>query len=511
MLSLLLTVAPLTATAQFEVMRGDCTPDLNGGDAATAQRAPVVSHRLPAINTHWDASRTYRQMVILVEFSDLAFCRADAHALYDSIMNVPGYNQGNGPGCVVDYYRDQSRGLFNLQFDVFGPVKVSQVARPSQAKNYGKESLAEATRLVIQENPGLDYSVYDWNGDGEIEQVIFVYAGCGGNINGQSGYIWPNTSIFSTVTTPDGKSISNYSASAELWVDYRDVSCGFATLCHEFSHCLGLPDIYSTTSGAPVCDEWDLMDGGLITNNGWCPPNFTAMEKVLMGWLEPVELTDSQVVTGMMPIAEGGDVYRIKHSDKEWLLLENRQQRGWDLGVPGKGLVVYHVYNDGSAWRSNRVNTNPQKHCFDLVHADNMDYDAWKRYVSDMKLKQYAHSPKLNSRYLSTSTYPWSTDSTTFVNDWLTETSVPAPVMFYPNEAGDTLLNKPITNITMSDDGLVSFVFLGNPDADAIRTVSSSTDSKPAFFDLRGRRVGRQGKGIYLTRNPNGVYKKILK
>ena len=88
---------------------------------------------------------------------------------------------------------------------------------------------------------------------------------------------------------------------------------------------------------------------------------------------------------------------------------------------------------------------------------------------------------------------------------------MPAPVMFYPNEAGDTLLNKPITNITMSDDGLVSFVFLGNPDADAIRTVSLSTDSKPAFFDLRGRRVGRQGKGIYLTRNPNGVYKKILK
>jgi hypothetical protein len=121
------------------------------------------------------------------------------------------------------------------------------------------------------------------------------------------------------------------------------------------------------------------------------------------------------------------------------------------------------------------------------------------------------NSPKLNSRYLSTSVYPWSTDSTTLVNDALTETSVPAPVMFYPNEAGDSLLNKPITNITMSDDGLVSFVFLGNPVPDAIQTVTSSTSSQPAVFDLRGRRVGRQGKGIYLTRNQNGIYKKVFK
>ena len=165
----------------------------------------------------------------------------------------------------------------------------------------------EATNLFIEEHPEIDFSQYDWNGNGRVNQVIFIYAGLTGNITSTAcyGHIWPNTSSFPTITTPDGKKISNFTASGELWPYNR--SFGIGTICHEFSHSLGLPDIYPTSKngGYSICDEWDLMDGGNFTNYGWCPPNYTPLEKMLLGWLTPVELTEPTSITDLKSVSEG--------------------------------------------------------------------------------------------------------------------------------------------------------------------------------------------------------------
>ena len=505
---------------EFTPVHGGCLPEVT--DVSDEVTADHRSGRLmlPTIKTDWNPNQVYRQMVVLIEFADTTFTYSkDPKAFYDKLFNESGFNDGNGPGCVADYYRDQSEGMLNLKFDIYGPVKVSTKAQPydkptENTKNYGRESYTEALQKLITAYPDIDYSVYDWNGDKKIEQVIIIYAYTPGNSGASTyGYIWPNTSSISTITTPDGYKISNYTSSGELWPTKSLISCGLGTICHEFSHSLGLPDIYPTAgnAGYSVCDEWDLMDGGNFTNYGWCPPNFTPVEKWIMGWLSFTDLDEPTSITDLKPVAEGGEAYRIKHSENEWLILENRQQRGWDVGAPGKGLVIYHVCYDKSVWNSNTVNNNASMRRFELIHADNMDYDAWRAYLDANEVGTYVNKKYMNSRLLSTSPYPWTVDSIGFINDSLTDNSVPAPKMNYVNEQGERLLRKAITNISMSEDGLISFDFMGGNQTGIANHNCQNVNLEPQLYDLSGRKVSHSGhRGLYLRRDKNGVVRKML-
>lgn len=513
MLILLLPLRAMAQEGELIILRGDCTPDISG-NTTDSHRA---SRRLPACNTDWDADKTYKQLVILFSFSDNDFLEDHTQDFYNRIFNESGYNEGHGAGCVTDYFRTQSGGLFNLEFDIYGPYKVSQKAQPydeptSSTKNYGHDAMHEATQQFVSEHPEIDFSQYDWNGNGYVNQVVFIYAGYGGNTKSTYGYIWPNTSSFSAVETPNGKIISSYTASAELWTPSTPSSCGIGTICHEFSHSLGLPDIYPTTSnqGYSVCDEWDLMDGGNFTSWGWCPPNYTALEKYLLGWVNFTELEDAASISDLKPVSEGGEAYRIKHSDSEWLLLENRQQTKWDSGLPGKGLVIYHVNYDGSVWKGNTVNNDKTKRRFHLVHADNMDYDAWNAYIEEKGLSPYASGDRMNRRYLSTSPYPYIVEDEVQNNE-LTDTSTPAATMFYPNLDGEILLGKSITNIQMTD-GLVSFDFMGG--ATEIKVPMRYPEKVDLqMYNLLGYKVKTPVQGqIYIIKESDGkTHKKIYR
>ena len=510
----LFTFLPLTASAQdFKVVRGDCMPDITDSETAEA-RPGMPRKKLPTIITNWDADRIYRQLVILVEFEgDNTYFHIDApHDTYNKMFNEEGYNQRGGKGCVAEYYREQSNGLFNLQFDVFGPYRVGAKAQPysnpnSDTRNYGREAMIEATQMMLAENPDLDYTVYDWNNDGKINQVIYVCAGYAGNVSNEIvyGYLWPNTSSFSSITTPDGKKISNYTASAEHWPTASKASCGIGTICHEFTHSLGLPDIYPTSpsAGYSVVDEWDLMDGGNFTNYGWCPPNYTPLEKMLLGWQTPVELTEATTITDLKPASEGGEIYIVKHTNNEYLLLENRQWSGWDAGLPGKGLVIWHVNYNKSSWSNNAVNNTKGKYNFCLFAADNMNYDQWDKYISNNNLSQYQNSTRMNSRYLSGTPYPLMQEDLP-LNDSLTDVSVPAAIMYNANGEGSTMLGKSISNIRMTDDGLVSFDFMGGEPTGISEMEDGrlkTEDGRLAIYDLQGRRVDAVANTQHPTSN----------
>lgn len=512
----LFTLASISGYAQLEhVIRGDCTPGLLSGDSIATARGNAP-RSIPSVNWQWDAERVYRQLVILVSFSDLDFNREDPRAVYNDIFNKEGYNERNGPGCVADYFRCQSGGLMNMEFDVFGPYKVSSKAQPYEkpnkdVRNYGTEQIREATQKFLAENPNTDFEPYDWNGDGYVNQIIYVFAGYCGNqdIEACYGYLWPNTSTIAAIVTPDGKRIYNYTVSAELWAN--NTSCGIGTICHEFTHSLGLPDIYPTRSGAgySVVDEWDLMDGGNFTNYGWCPPNYSALEKMLLGWLTPVDLTDPQHIESMGAVADGGEVYLVRNIGNEYYLLENRQQKGWDLGLPGKGLAIFHViYSDGK-WSSNTVNNNRDAYGYSIVHADNMDYDTWyDRIIASGSRNPYVNKPRLNNSILSTSSYPWSTDSTLTVNAELTDISVPAAEMYFPNVDGERLMSKPITRITQNPDGTIAFDFMGGDNSGIIQTMAQQPHYQT--FDLCGRVVG-ESRGIVIVRASDGTVRKVLR
>jgi M6 family metalloprotease-like protein len=518
-----LVCLPLTAMAQHDVVRGFCTPDLSETEGSASARSHVM-RRLPAINNVWDSTRTYRQLVILLTFLDQDFSMEAPREHYDRMFNEVGYNQRNGVGCVADYFRSQSGGLFNLEFDVFGPYEVSSMAQPydnptSETKNYGKASLSEATQHFIDANPEWDCSPYDWNNDGRIEQVIYIYAGYTGNQNSSKsyGHIWPNTGSFTALRTADGKTISNYSASGEKWTN--NALTGIGTVCHEFSHSLGLPDIYPTNDWAySIVDEWDLMDGGNFTNYGWCPPNYTALEKMLLGWLEAEELSQPTTISGLKPVAEGGKAYIVKHTNTEYLLLENRQWRGWDAGLPNSGLVAYHVNYIPSRWSANTPNNTSGKPNFFLMDPDQMSYEEWADYLTEelgvtSQNAVYQNTGRMNSWIMSGASYPH-TSSDQAIIDSLTNTSAAATEMYTLNGEGSQLLSKPITNIKESEDGLVSFDFMGGAIPTAINMVEGvGANNVTTVFDLNGRRMRHDvagQKGMRLVRLADGTVRKLF-
>lgn len=489
---------PLSAYGQ---QRYCCTPNMS----QVARTRGLLDYP----NTDWDPNRIYRQPVILITFKDCDFSMPDPVDFYSRILNEPGYNEGAGPGCLADYFREQSEGLFNLQFDIYGPVQVDTIARGNGKTNYGEYVVRMATKAVAR--TGVDFSPYDWNGDGQVNQVIYIAAGfCGNQV--KTGYIWPNTGGLYPSVRMGGNVVVNFaSISCELWRDAT--SCGIGTICHEFTHCLGIPDIYPTVSneGFSVVDEWDIMDGGNYTNKGWCPPNFSALEKMLLGWKSPVELTDETVITGMKPVSEGGDTYIIRNPgyEDEFYLIENRQQSGWDYASPGNGLLIFHVDYDRELWSSNKVNTSRYHYRYNLFNADGKVYSDWDPRGDGSDWSKYTMDDWMRNRYLSTSTFPYRNDSLTV--DQLTDDSDPAATLFNKNIDGSLFMSKPITGIQMSADGTISFSFNTHT---AINRPSDAVSPKPvAYYDLNGRRLpsAPSGSGIYLLRYSDGTTRKVVR
>ena len=486
---------PLQAQEELVIQYGDCTPP-----PETSGLTRGVVQRLPSRNTNWDAEKIYKQMVILVEFCDMPFTVENPTEFYNNLFNQSGFNvnKRNCKGCVADYFRDQSGGLLNLQFDIYGPVTVSQKAQPydnptESTKNYGRDALREATLKIVEANPDVDYGQYCWKGAGSttVNQVIYIFAGPPGNVNRNYGYVWPNTSSFTSVDTPDGKTISNYSCSGEHWPGSPNTSCGIGTVCHEFTHSLGLPDLYCTdgSSDNVVIDMWDLMDGGNFTNYGFCPPNYSPLEKILLGWKESIELTEPMTEDAL----NYGKIYKIKNTDTDYYLLETRKQEGWDEGVPGKGLVVFHVKWDAARWSANTVNNGAKR--YDLVHADGLDYYQWLSKMEAESLPNYAadkKGPMMNANALSGSPFPYipaEGDAVTSFSD---------------------LPEKALTNILLKDDGTVSFDFMGGATAlDAVRSLPA--DGQRQVFDAAGRKVTSQRSGqLYIVRNADGTLRKYI-
>ena len=427
-------------------------------------RGASVHRSLSAPYTAWDANKTYRLPVILMSFADRDFSADHDQAFYNDLFNKSGFNLGRGPGCVADYFRDQSLGQFNLVFDVVGPIKLTSNVKSNSDKNFGVSQIRESIKKADEQ---LDFSDYDWDGNGKVLSVIFVYAGYGGNedLNMTKGCIWPNTDDINM--TVDGVRIGFYSASPELWTD--DTSCGIGTICHEFCHTLGLPDLYPTKSDEfSVLDEWDLMDGGNYADNGWCPPNLSIHEREYLGWQQPEVLMETKVITDMPSFDSSGRCYKIVNDahPSEYYLLENRQWEGWDLMLPNHGLLITHVDFNENVWRGNYVNNNPSHHCLEYFHADNLDYN----YYEDLLGENNPYGPDGRNRHLQFTSYPY-VDAEGVSHDALTDTSVPAAMIFNKHADGMSVMGKPITDIR-EKSGLVSFhfidVILGDANGDKI-------------------------------------------
>ena len=169
-----------------------------------------------------------------------------------------------------------------------------------------------------------------------------------------------------------------------------------------------------------------------------------------------------------------------------------------DKGRPGKGLVVWHVCYDEDKWMRNSVNNSISQLGLQLVHADNLTYRQWTYYLKANDLQAYDNDMYMNSRYLSTSPYPYVTPF--YTNDELSATTSPKTEMYLANSKGQRMLDVTISNITMSADGLISFDFTNNDPSSGITDATGDAPSSSVWYDLQGRRLsGRPTrKGTYI-------------
>ena len=417
---------------------------------------------------------TKKGLVILVNFQDEKFrigANGDDYSgtveAFSNQFNQEGYSENGHIGSVKDYFSAQSYGKFTVDFDVVGPVTVSQgmayygapvtIGKRTEHDSYPADMVYEACQLAHA--AGTDFSKYDWNGNGEVDQVFVIYAGYNEARGASENTIWPHEWELHYAKNAgqshydkfelDGKIINTYACASELSDTIGVKIAGIGMACHEFSHCLGYPDLYDTDyakNGLGSGLGWfDLMANGNYNGpdlNGAVPCGYSAYERWMAGWLTPTELdADAATITGMVPIdspENGGNVlsdnptlasspsraYIIKNgSDDDYYLLENRPKTGYYQyygpftdEIIGCGLFITHVQYDEKAWYDNAVNADSCNQRLIFVPAD-----------GDLDINN---------------TYTWD---------------------FYPTKhvtSFTNVVNKEVTNITRSD-GLISFDYKG--------------------------------------------------
>lgn len=431
---------------------------------AKLHRSKVNSTRVKRLPRHKkaDSFGNYtgpkKGLIILVNFPDRQFKDANDNNLYQRIANEKGFSEGNFKGSMYDYFYDQSGKKLELTFDVVGPVTVEQSAsyygrNDSQGNDlHPGEMVIEALKLVDED---VDFTQYDWEGDGEVDQVYVIYAGKGEADGGAGTTIWPHAYTLHEAETDmqdgdgpqtlDGVVIDTYACGSELNGSGR--VAGIGTMCHEFSHCLGYPDFYDIDySGGQGMFMWDLMDNGSYNDDGYLPAGYTGYERWMAGWSEPIELTKTKQVDGMLSLQDGGEFYIIYNNGcrDEYFILENRQLTGWDAGLPGKGLLIVHVDYDADVWAANVPNDDPKHQRMTWIAADN-------KYQYEMYLgeKYYTEEGAKNDPF------PYGK-----VNAF-NKSTTPAAKFYNNNTDGTKYLDTSVENITQDSKGVISFLFRG--------------------------------------------------
>ena len=322
-----------------------------------------------------------RGLIILMEFPNLKFINKnkngktfDVHDMWNDLANKENLKAVNGVlvnGSIRDYFVAQSYGKFAIDFDVKGPYTAkNKYAYYGRNVDYGGVSFDDRPYELIIEackaaDPEVDFKDYDWDGDGEVDQVYVVYAGHGEASYGDPELIWPHESSISGNTgaplTLQGMNIDTYACGNEL--DSSDRIFGIGTICHEFSHCLGLPDVYdieySGETNTP--GQFDLMDAGNYNGDGWYPAGYSAFERMFCGWLEPRRVGSVADVGELQPLHLHPDAAIIEQFEgsTNYYLVENRVKESWDKFLPSHGLIAWHINYDLEVWKKNRVNVDP--------------------------------------------------------------------------------------------------------------------------------------------------------
>ena len=416
-------------------------------------------------------------LVILIQFPDREFVTKNPKETFTRFFNEEGYSDNGMSGSVRDYFLAQSDDKLDISFEVVGPYTTE-----NKMAYYGKhykdkdgveynDTLADVmvAEAVEAASKDVDYSKFDWDKDGYVDQVFVIFAGYTEAQGAEPETIWPHEYALYNADrdnrkTYNGVTINIYGCAAELrgdGVNDQGRMDGIGTACHEFSHCLGLPDMYDTNGQVNYgMSNWDVMDMGSYLNNSCTPAGYTSYERWFSGWREPQVINSVTEIKDMRPLVEKGATSYViynkatqsKGINGEYYLLENRQPVGFDKMLPGHGLLILHVDYDKSLWENNTVNNNKQDHQhLTIIPADN-EYDF------------------NSSRSMAGDPWPGITGNTILGNY-----TTPAATLYQDNSDGNKLLNMPISHIEENEKDMTVSFWVGYQEL-AVPDVNKATE-----------------------------------
>lgn len=434
--------------------------------AKASQGNGPLRHPRKAAQNQYKGQR--RGMVVLVDFNDVPFQPGHDNAFYQRVFNEVGLDMGRYRRSVHDYFLEQSYGQFDLTFDVYGPYRLSQLSSwygenissglAEREERHGLVAM-HAAQAAIREID--DLSIYDWDGDRKVDQICVVFAGLGQSTGGTANDIWAHESSLTDIRSMYGSSngspvthngytidvynICNelnkkaiYDASGKASFTNQILDSGIGVFCHEFGHCLGLPDFYAS-SGA-VLGQFEIMDKGPQLDDYFQPAGYSAYERWYCGWLEPVELQRSRLYNNVRPLEESGEAFVLycdNPSGNEFYMFENRQRIGCDAAFPSVGLYVTRIDYSPSLWQTNQPN----------------EASAHQRYV-------YIGANVLATNDVSKVCFPQGS-----INS-ISDVGVPR---FQQYNGGNTLtafMGHAVEAITQNADGTVSFRYVNKNEPD---------------------------------------------
>ncbi|MEO0071392.1 MAG: M6 family metalloprotease domain-containing protein [candidate division WOR-3 bacterium] len=312
--------------------------------------------------------RARELLVILIDFND------NIHTYSNSDFENLLFSSNTG--SMSDYYAEVSYRSLSLRGEVRGWYRMKENYRYYLGDSFGiygdfpHNTQGLVVDLVKMVDPEIDFARYDGDGDGFVDGLLIVHSGPGAEETRNPAHIWSHKwqlsdPVFGSpgpVQTADGVSVDVFSVQPERFTDNRLITIG--VFCHEFGHILGLPDLYDTDYSSAGLGGFCLMAGGSWGRAkesdpyGSSPVHPCAWAKYLLGWTIPdsveVGVIDSVSARLVAVAADGGSFRILKNKNGvdwspsspgsgEYFLVENRQRIGFDLGLPGSGLLILHI------------------------------------------------------------------------------------------------------------------------------------------------------------------------
>ena len=380
-----------------------------------------------------------KSLVILAEFSNLSFKVANPQSAFTDLLNQSGYAQNGATGSARDYFIACSDSVFQPEFVVVGPVKLDRPYNYYGGNDANGNDKAPAQMIVDAcrkaDTLGVDFSVYDTDGDGYVDNVFVYYAGYNEAEGGPAETVWPHRWRVQSAVSIDGVRLNDYACTSELRSYTGTTMCGIGTFCHEFTHVFGFPDLYVTDYNPAGKDlgTWDIMSGGSYNNSGRTPPTYSAYERFYLGWLKPKVLSEPSVVSlshlltsneaCLLSATRAHNLNGVSPNPAQFFIIENRQKSGWDAYLPGSGLLITRINYNASLWNSNTLNND----------------------TATLGVEIMAANPAANGT--ASDTYPGTRNVTAF----------------FPTLKNGTPLNQPLTYIS-DKGGVITFRYDGGGD-----------------------------------------------